>query len=39
MLHLTLTTKEELIYDVEYRRAIEDSDHDLWELLLISFLF
>lgn len=39
MLHLTLTTKEELICDVEYRRAIEDSDHDLLELFLISFLF
>lgn len=37
MLDLTLTTKEELIYDLEYRGAIEDSDHDLLELFLTSF--
>lgn len=39
MLGLTLTTKEELIYDLEYKGAIEDSGHDLLELFLTSFLF
>lgn len=39
MLDLTLTTKEELIYDMDYRGAVEGSDHDLLELFLTSFLF
>lgn len=39
ILDITLTTKEELLYDVEDGGAFEDSDHIFLELFLISFLF